>query len=76
MGASFIAWLLGGTNVNPLPAHYYCPVCKNIEFVKDANNGIDLPDKKCSCGEEYKRDGSEEHCFILHGYLVCAMIIV
>lgn len=59
MGASFIAWLLGGTNVNPLPAHYYCPVCKNIEFVKDANNGIDLPDKKCSCGEEYKRDGFE-----------------
>lgn len=26
MGASFIAWLLGGTNVNLLPLHYYCPV--------------------------------------------------
>ena len=25
IGASFIAWLLGGTDVNPLPAHYYCP---------------------------------------------------
>lgn len=24
IGASFIAWLLGGTDVNPLPAHYYC----------------------------------------------------
>lgn len=31
MGASFIAWLLGGTNVNPLPAHYYCPWCRKIE---------------------------------------------
>ena len=25
IGASFIAWLLGETDVNPLPAHYYCP---------------------------------------------------
>ena len=33
MGASFIAWLLNGTSVNPLPAHYYCPVCKKAEFV-------------------------------------------
>ena len=25
--SSFIAWLLGATKCNPLPAHYYCPKC-------------------------------------------------
>ena len=57
IGASFIAWLLGGTNVNPLPAHYYCPICKKVEFVSDEKYGIDLPDKKCSCGSYYHKDG-------------------
>uniref|UniRef100_UPI0040564767 helix-turn-helix domain-containing protein n=1 Tax=Acetatifactor sp. TaxID=1872090 RepID=UPI0040564767 len=57
MGASFIAWLLSGTNVNPLPAHYYCPICKKVEFVSDEKCGIDLPDKKCSCGNNYHKDG-------------------
>lgn len=57
MGASFIAWLLGGTNVNPLPAHYYCPMCKKVEFISGKKCGIDLPDKKCSCGSAYHKDG-------------------
>lgn len=57
MGASFIAWLLGGTNVNPLPAHYYCPRCKRVEFITEVQYGIDAPDKKCACGESYRKDG-------------------
>lgn len=57
MGASFIAWLLCGTNVNPLPAHYYCPVCKKVEFSFEEKCGIDLPDKMCSCGNNYHKDG-------------------
>lgn len=57
MGASFIAWLLGGTNVNPLPSHYYCPVCGKVEFDLSEKCGIDLPDKKCSCGNDYSKDG-------------------
>lgn len=57
MGASFIAWLLNGTNANPLPAHYYCPVCRKVEFVPDEKCGIDLPDKRCSCGNAYSKDG-------------------
>lgn len=57
MGASFIAWLTGGTVVNPLPAHYYCPVCKTVEFVPDAKCGPDLLNKQCSCGTNYKKDG-------------------
>lgn len=57
MGASFVAWLLGGTNVNPLSAHYYCPICRKVEFVSDEKCGIDLPDKKCVCGSYYQKDG-------------------
>ena len=57
MGASFIGWLLNRTNVNPLPAHYYCPVCKKVEFVLGEKCGLDLPDKKCSCGRVYNKDG-------------------
>jgi len=57
MGASYIAWLLNNMAVNPLPAHYYCPVCKKVEFVDDVKCGIDLPSKKCSCGEFYHKDG-------------------
>ena len=57
MGSSFIAWLLGATNVNPLPAHYYCPKCKKIEFVSNMKCGLDAPDKKCSCGTAYEKDG-------------------
>lgn len=59
MGASFIAWLLGGTNVNPLPAHYYCPRCRKIEFASGEKCGVDLADKRCSCGEYYQKDGFE-----------------
>ena len=57
MGSSFIAWLLGATNVNPLQAHYYCPKCKKIEFVSNVKCGLDAPDKKCSCGVAYEKDG-------------------
>jgi len=57
MGASFIAWLLNGTSVNPLPAHYYCPVCQKVEFVSGEKCGIDLTDKMCYCGRYYNKDG-------------------
>ena len=57
MGSSFIAWILGATNVNPLPAHYYCPKCKKIEFISNVKCGLDAPDKKCSCGVAYEKDG-------------------
>lgn len=57
MGASFVAWLLGATMVNPLPAHYYCPNCKKVEFVMSAKCGLDMDDKKCTCGCRYKKDG-------------------
>ena len=57
IAASFIAWLLGGSDVNPLPAHYYCPHCKKVEVFPNVRCGLDLPEKICTCGNKYKRDG-------------------
>lgn len=57
MGASFVAFVLGASEVDPLRAHYYCPGCRKIQFADDVSCGWDLPPKKCSCGRELIRDG-------------------
>ena len=57
VGASFTAYLLGATEVNPLPAHYRCPNCKKAEFIPGAADGWDLPPKKCACGHAMLREG-------------------
>ena len=62
LGASFIAYLLGITGINPLPPHYHCPVCGKTEFTDDYkyDSGYDLPEKKCDlCGIDYVRDGQD-----------------
>lgn len=56
-GSLFVLWLLGGTDVNPLPPHYYCPKCHKIEFRKDVYDGFDLPVKYCDCNTKLIRDG-------------------
>jgi len=56
-GNSFISYVLGSTEINPLKAHYYCPNCKKVEFVDTVDCGWDLQRKQCSCGAEYIRDG-------------------
>ena len=34
--SSFVAWLLGATKCNPLPAHYYCPrVCLKNSLIRN-----------------------------------------
>lgn len=55
--SSFIGFLLGTSEINPLPAHYVCPKCGRVEFVDSARDGFDLPEKKCSCGSELVGDG-------------------
>ncbi len=60
VGSSFVATVSGITEVNPLPAHYICPKCKNIEWDEtgEYDCGVDMPDKKCLvCGTPYKKEG-------------------
>ena len=60
VGSSFAATMAGITEVNPLPPHYICPNCKNLEW-GDENEydcGVDMEDKLCpKCGTPYKKDG-------------------
>ena len=68
VGSSFVATLMGITEVNPLPAHYRCLECKNSIFEDEEGNalgskyssGFDLPDLKCpKCGSLMKKDGQD-----------------
>ncbi|MBP3368538.1 MAG: helix-turn-helix domain-containing protein [Clostridia bacterium] len=56
-GSSFIAYLFGASEINPLKPHYYCPHCRIVIFDHNTDDGWDLPKRKCSCGKEMQRDG-------------------
>lgn len=58
VGSSLVAYLCGISEVNPLPAHYYCKDCGYIEY-SDCKDGYDLPEKQCSCGKLMLRDGHD-----------------
>lgn len=66
VGSSLVATMLGITEVNPLPAHYICSKCKTTIFEEDGvalgatySSGYDLPDKKCSCGNNMNKEGQD-----------------
>lgn len=59
VGASFVAYIMGATGINPLRPHYYCPDCRRIQFADGVFCGWDLPAGKCSCGRELMRDGHD-----------------
>ena len=55
-GVSFIAYLLGATDINPLPRHEYCPQCHTTKFIGNGTP-FDKAPKKCSCGTKIETDG-------------------
>lgn len=67
VGSSFVATMMGITEVNPLPAHYVCPNCKTTEFEidgkplsQDYSCGYDMPNRKCpKCGEMMSKQGHD-----------------
>ncbi|HPF82696.1 MAG TPA: PolC-type DNA polymerase III [Bacilli bacterium] len=68
VGSSFVATMMGITEVNPLPAHYRCLKCKHSIFDDESGNplgatyssGFDLPDLECPhCKERLHKDGQD-----------------
>ena len=68
VGSSFVATMMGITEVNPLAAHYRCSKCKISIFEDEDGNpygadyssGFDLPDKECpNCHIPLIKDGQD-----------------
>lgn len=57
VASSYLAYLLGITEINPLGAHYYCPKCHYVEFLNEYYCGADMKDKTCECGTQLEKDG-------------------
>ena len=54
----FTAYLLGASEINPLPLHYYCKTCKRVEWVEDEKCLFDMRSTRtCECGAEMRVDG-------------------
>ena len=68
VGSSFVATMMGITEVNPLAAHYRCEKCKLSIFEDEDgkpygavySSGFDLPDKECpNCHIPMIKDGQD-----------------
>ena len=68
-GSLFISYLLGITNENPLPLHYFCPKCKRVEFVDELLSPMDLEPKPCACGAKMIPDGYDVPFQLFNGHI-------
>ena len=54
----FTAYLLGASEINPLPMHYYCKTCQRVEWVEDEKCLFDMRStRRCECGAKMRIDG-------------------
>ena len=54
----FTAYLLGASEINPLPPHYYCKACKRVEWADEDNCVFDMRGTRtCECGATMRADG-------------------
>lgn len=55
---SILVYLLGDHELNPMPAHYYCPHCGFYQKRSETGVGMDLPEARCpQCGGILWRNG-------------------
>ena len=58
VASCFTAYLLGASEINPLPPHYYCETCKRVEWADEADCIFDMRGTRtCECGATMRADG-------------------
>ena len=70
VGSSLIAYLLGITDINPLPMHYYCKDCHEFYIIDEDKYKTfhEMPDRICKCGKKLLKDGYNIPSELFLGY--------